>query len=65
MLEFEVLRDKRRDCLHEFRRLLIPASHQNRASASIWSPTNPNQCRKIRSLTHNWESPIQLSRKAL
>ena len=24
----------------------VPASHQNRASASIWSPRTPNQCRK-------------------
>jgi hypothetical protein len=28
-------------------------------------PRTPNQCRKTRSLTHNWESPIQLRRKAL
>src|SRR6516165_1779019 len=28
-------------------------------------PRTPNQCRKTRSLTHNWESPIQLCRKAL
>src|SRR6516225_7650672 len=37
----------------------------NGASASIWSPRTPNQCRKTRSLTYNWESPIQLCRKAL
>src|SRR5512133_1150742 len=28
-------------------------------------PESPNQCRKTRSLTHNWESPIQLCRKVL